>query len=154
MMKLKLTLAVAIMSCLSACASNINNTLIKKENKMKTHKTDKSIFNLEQFPEDNLLVRDAPFGYYAIVSNKISLEGMPIAFMYREQPMDLSFDSGWRVFSGTETQEYADNPDNFSFYSLARLVHYQPNTSGLFWQDIGTVLEMKQGQSHFSPVHD
>lgn len=49
--------------------------------------------------------------------------------MYREKPSDrLSFDSGWRVFSGTETQEYADNPNNFAVYSLTRLVNYQSNT--------------------------
>lgn len=43
-----------------------------------------NIFDLDAFPEDDLLVTDAPVGWYAIVSHKIVKEGLPIRFMYRE----------------------------------------------------------------------
>ena len=107
-------------------------------------------------PEDDLLVTDAPIDWYAIVSHKISKDGLPIRFMYREE-VDKeapSFYSGWIVFSGTEDDSYVNNPDNFSFFSLTRLVHYQPNTSGIFWEDVGSVFEIKDGEYSFTPVND
>lgn len=113
-----------------------------------------NIFNLDAFPEDDLLVKDAPVGWYAIVSHKIIKEGLPIRFMYREHQGNLPFDSGWWVFSGTEDDEYTNNPDNFSFHSLTRLTHYQADVGKLFWADIGSVFEKKEGEDCFSPVAD
>ena len=50
------------------------------------------IFSL---PEEELPVKDVPQGY-AIVSDQVAKEGMPIRFLYREEP-DAAFppDSGW-----------------------------------------------------------
>lgn len=103
-----------------------------------------NIFDLDAFPEDDLLVTDAPVGWYAIVSHKIVKEGLPVRFMYREHQGNLPFDSGWRVFSGTEDNEYTNNPENFSFHSLMRLTHYQADVGELFWADIGSVFEKKK----------
>lgn len=36
-------------------------------------------------------------------TDKITVEGLKVGYMYREEPDDES-DSGWRFFSGTETQ--------------------------------------------------
>ncbi|MFQ3070436.1 DUF2185 domain-containing protein [Neisseria polysaccharea] len=113
-----------------------------------------NIFDYDAFPEDDLLVKDTPVGWYAIVSHKIVEEGLPIKFMYREHQGDLPFDSGWRVFSGAEDDEYSNNPDNFSFHSLTRLTHYQADVGELFWADIGSVFEKKEGEDCFSPVTD
>lgn len=103
-----------------------------------------NIFDHDAFPEDDLLVKDTPVGWYAIVSHKIVEEGLPIRFMYREHQGDLPFDSGWRVFSGTEDDEYMNNSENFSFQSLTRLTHYQADVGELFWADIGSVFEKKK----------
>lgn len=107
-------------------------------------------------PEDDLLVTDALVGQYAIVSHKISKDGSPIRFMYCEEVDKgaLSFDSGWQVFSSTENDRYVNNPDNFSFFSLTRLVYYHPNTSGIFWENVGSVFEIKDGEYNFTPVND
>ena len=63
------------------------------------------IFSL---PEEELPVKNVPQGY-AIVSDQVAKEGMPIRFLYREEP-DAAFspDSGWRMFSGFEDDDYAD----------------------------------------------
>ena len=37
--------------------------------------------------------------------------------MYREMP-DNEKDSGWRFFSGNESDEYANNPDNLNIYDI------------------------------------
>ena len=51
-----------------------------------------NIFDYDAFPEDDLLVKDTPVGWYAIVSHKIVEEGLPIKFMYREHQGDLIAD--------------------------------------------------------------
>ncbi len=58
------------------------------------------IFSL---PEEELPVKDVPQGY-AIVSDQVAKEGMPIRFLYREEP-DAAFspDSGWRMFPALKT---------------------------------------------------
>lgn len=47
-----------------------------------------------------------------IASDKITVEGLPVGFMYREEPEE-GWDSGWRFLSGTETEEYIDDAENF-----------------------------------------
>ena len=57
-------------------------------------------------------------------TNKIGVEGKKVGYMYREEP-DTSFpDSGWRFFSGDETDEYANNPDNVKIYCLKTICKY------------------------------
>jgi len=46
--------------------------------------------------------------------------------MYRESPTD-SIDSGWRFFSGEETQDYADQPANFALYDVNTIANYDPS---------------------------
>src|SRR6266705_2951717 len=61
-------------------------------------------------------------------SDRITVDGMKVGYMYREEP-DKDLDSGWRFFSGDETQEYADNPDNFAIYEVNTICNYDPSIS-------------------------
>jgi hypothetical protein len=45
-------------------------------------------------------------------ADRVTVDGKPVGFIYRELPDD-DIDSGWRFFSGEDTQEYADDPANF-----------------------------------------
>jgi hypothetical protein len=56
-------------------------------------------------------------------TDKITVDGLPVGYMYREIPDD-KFDSGWRFFSGTETQLYADDPNNTSIYDTNTIANY------------------------------
>ena len=56
-------------------------------------------------------------------TDQITVDGFKVGYMYREEP-DEETDSGWRFFSGTETQEYADNPDNIMFYAVNTIANY------------------------------
>ncbi|MGN6983383.1 immunity protein Imm33 domain-containing protein, partial [Neisseria sp. P0009.S007] len=40
-----------------------------------------------------------------IVTNTVAKQGEPVGFLYREAPV-FENDSGWRFFSGDETDEY------------------------------------------------
>ena len=65
---------------------------------------------------------------YIIASHDVMILGKPVRYFYREEP-DSNDDSGWRFFSGEETQEYADEAGNFSMYNAKDIVHFQPNIS-------------------------
>lgn len=71
--------------------------------------------NLKLKPED---IQDLvkPMGY-CYASDKITVEGLPVGYMYRETPIDKE-DSGWRFFSGTEDDEFLDNENNIEVYEV------------------------------------
>lgn len=45
---------------------------------------------------------------YALASKWLVENNMKVRFMYREEPDDTS-DSGWRFFSGDESDEYVNS---------------------------------------------
>lgn len=53
-------------------------------------------------------------------------------------------DSGWRFFSGDETDEYTDDPDNFSIVSLADIAKTNPETAALLSQPEGSAWELAE----------
>jgi hypothetical protein len=59
-------------------------------------------------------------------SDRITVDGKRVGFMYREAPHD-AIDSGWHFFSGEETQEYADEPANFAIYDVNTIANYDPS---------------------------
>ncbi len=58
-----------------------------------------------------------------IATDKITVDGLKVGYMYREES-DRESDSGWRFFSGTETQDYVDNSENSVFYDLNTITNY------------------------------
>jgi hypothetical protein len=62
---------------------------------------------------------------YIIASHEVMRNGQPIGYLYRQAP-DNDRDSGWRVFSGTESQQYADNPLNFALYNASTVAELHP----------------------------
>ena len=63
-----------------------------------------------------------PMGY-GLVTDRILVDGLPIAYMYREEP-DNKQDSGWRFFSGDESEEYLDNEQNIELMNVNIIAHY------------------------------
>ena len=57
-----------------------------------------------------------PMGY-CYASDKITVEGYLVGYMYRETPIDKE-DSGWRFFSGTEDEEFLDDENNIEIYEV------------------------------------
>lgn len=62
---------------------------------------------------------------YIIASNQVAKERKPVGYLYREKP-DNENDSGWRVFSGEESQEYADDAKNFAMYNAETILGIDP----------------------------
>lgn len=71
-----------------------------------------------------------------IATKMITQNGKGVNFMYREEPYN-DVDSGWRFFSGFETDEYVNNPKNSEVYDVNTIVNYSP--------DIIPFLNIKEG---------
>jgi hypothetical protein len=71
--------------------------------------------------------------------------------MYRDEPSDDT-DSGWRFLSGTESQEYVDDPENWAIYDLNTIANYDMAIIEYLELPIGTELERIRGTSKFKEV--
>ena len=76
-------------------------------------------------------------------SDHITVDGLLVGYMYRETP-DFVEDSGWRFFSGSEDQEYVDNPDNLMIYEVNTIANYDPAIIPYLNMEIGTELERQR----------
>ncbi len=82
-------------------------------------------------------------------TNMIMEDGQHVAYMYREEP-DSDDDSGWRFFSGHESQEYVDDPSNTQVYPIALVAQSTPDIVPLLLSAAGSQFER---QNHkFVPV--
>jgi hypothetical protein len=55
-------------------------------------------------------------------SDRITVDGRPVGFAYRERP-DSFQDSGWRFFAGGEIQEYADEGTGIKCWGEVAVEH-------------------------------
>ena len=81
-----------------------------------------------------------------IASDKITVEGLKIGYMYREEP-DFSTDSGWRFFSGTEDEEYINNSENLLIYDVNTIVNYDSSIILYLNLEIGVELGRRADNS-------
>lgn len=69
----------------------------------------------------------APARGSCIATDMITVEGERVGYMYREEPdPENAADSGWRFFSGTEDDEYANDPSNLQVYDVNTIANYDP----------------------------
>lgn len=90
-----------------------------------------------------------PMGY-CFATDKITVEGMNVGYMYREKPDDPK-DSGWRFLSGTEDQEYVDDPNNTMIYNVNTIANYDRAIIPYLNLPHGTVLERIENRDEFQP---
>ncbi len=93
-------------------------------------------------------------GYGAcIATDKITVEGFPVRFMYREEP-DNDADSGWRFLSGLESQEYMDDADNHAIYDCNTIANYDPSIIPYLDAPAGSAFEKTPESECFIEVAD
>jgi hypothetical protein len=83
-----------------------------------------------------------------LATDHITVDGMPVRFMDREEPNNED-DCGWQFYSGLETQEYVENPDNFAFYEVNTIANYDPAIIPYLDRPVGTRLERIPGTDEF-----
>jgi hypothetical protein len=89
----------------------------------------------------------------ALVSKKIVDEGKPIRFLYR-QAADRKEDSGWRMFSGLETDAYNDDAKNIAIVPLSQFARMDKRVDKLLDEPVGSVFECKTADGEFERVTD
>lgn len=86
-----------------------------------------------------------------IATDKITVEGELVDYMVREEP-DNNIDSGWQFYSGTEDQEYIDNPENSAIYDVNTIANYDKAIIPYIHLPIGTQLERVRGTDTFQII--
>lgn len=82
-------------------------------------------------------IRTLAEGYGScLATDHITVDGLPVGFMYREAP-DGPSDSGWRFFSGKESQDYVDNARNIELYDVNTIANYDPSIIPFLKSSIG-----------------
>jgi hypothetical protein len=62
---------------------------------------------------------------YVVASKLVGEKRQKIMLMYREAPEEEG-DSGWRFFSGKESQAYVSNPENLGVYDASVIAEADP----------------------------
>ena len=90
----------------------------------------------------------APGRGACFATDHITVEGKPVGFMYREAPSDRH-DSGWRFFSGSESQEYVDDPKNLAIYDVNTIANYDAAIVPLLDAPVGSAFGRVAGSDRF-----
>ncbi len=59
-----------------------------------------------------------------IATDRITVDGCIVGFMYREEPNPNNPDSGWRFMAGDEDDDYMNNPENHAVYQVNTICNY------------------------------
>ncbi len=88
-------------------------------------------------------------GCYA--TDRITVDGLKVGYMYRELP-DKDELSGWTFMAGDESQDYADNPDNWAIYDVNTICNYDPAIIPHLDAAYDSAFERKSGTDLFAVV--
>lgn len=89
----------------------------------------------------------------AVVSIEVAHQGLSIGWLYRAEP-DRDDDSGWRVFSGAEPDDFADDASNFVVLTLEELVALDPGVVDVLDAPPSSCYERDEEDGPFFPVED
>jgi hypothetical protein len=73
--------------------------------------------------------------------------------MYR-QGADRKEDSGWRMFTGHETEEYNDDPKNVRIVEVGYMLDRDPSLSQPLKEGVGAVFERRTQDEPWNKVTD
>ena len=104
-------------------------------------------FKIDGAEIQRLLPFDAP----CFATDKITVDGLPVGWFYRD--FDVTSPS-WVFMSGTESQEYLDDPSNSAIYSVNTIANYDPEIIPFLDAARGTAFERKKPGAAFSPIID
>ena len=86
-----------------------------------------------------------------MVSKKVVDENIKPRFMYREKRTRPE-DSGWRIFTGFETDEYINNPENIGIYNPSTILKIDPSIENILLKGIGSVYEKKDNSEWYKVI--
>lgn len=93
------------------------------------------------------------FGYVN-ASRRLVDKRLPVRFMYHEKTDDEDQYSGWVFLSGTEGQEYIDNPDNIGIYDIKTILNIDKTITPYLDSRAGMAFEREEGTGTFKVSRD
>lgn len=93
-----------------------------------------------------------PMGY-CYASDKITIDGLPVGYMYREASEEEG-DSGWRFYSGTETDEYVEDEHHFMMFDVNYIANCDPAIIPYLKSKRGVELERVEGSNKFIEIKE
>ena len=90
---------------------------------------------------------------FALVSKSVFEGDSTVRFLYREKP-DNEKDSGWRLFSGNETEEYNNDANNIRLCNIGWLIDFDPSLLELFKHDFDVAFERESKTSKWKQIQD
>jgi hypothetical protein len=88
-----------------------------------------------------------------IATDRITVEGYVVRFMYREDPINAA-DSGWRFLSGFESDAYMEEPSNQGMYDVNFIANCDPSIVEHLGAPIGSAFEKTEGKTSFEALTD
>jgi hypothetical protein len=88
-----------------------------------------------------------------MVSKMVVNENIKPRFMYREKRTRPE-DSGWRIFTGFESDEYTDNPENIGIYNPSTILKIDASIEDILLKGIGSVYEKSEDGSYWQNITD
>lgn len=88
-----------------------------------------------------------------IATDMITVEGYPVRFMYREEPIN-NMDSGWHFVSGFEDDEYMKKSENHGIYDVNTIANYDPSIIPFLSAPEGSAFEKTPESEQFVAVTD
>ncbi len=98
-------------------------------------------------PEEmECLLTDWPGVEGCLATDRITVDGMPVGYCYREEPEEncKDWDSGWRFMAGDESDAYMDDPGCTSIYTLNAICNYDMEVLPILNSPYGTAFERNQ----------
>lgn len=97
--------------------------------------------------DDTLQELVKPMGY-CIASDRITIDGAKIGFMYREKREDED-DSGWRFIAGDEDEDFMENNLNFMMFDVNYIANLDSAIIPYLQQKTGSEFERVEGKDEF-----
>lgn len=110
------------------------------------------LFNFKKKETSDQFADFPPIGG-VMASKMVTEQKKKVLFMYREKPT-RDEDSGWRIFSGFEDQDYTDNPNNTGIYNPTTILKIDPSIANLLLNPVGSVFERENENSNWYEVDD
>jgi len=89
----------------------------------------------------------------SFVSEMAFHKGEMLRFAYREKP-DKEDDSGWRFFTGHESDDYTNNPQNIRICVIGWLLSFDPSIDLFVREEAGAVFERRTIKEGWKQVTD
>lgn len=88
-----------------------------------------------------------------MASKMIFDDNLQPRFLFREKRVSDE-DSGWRIFTGFEPEDYMDDAGNFAFYNPSTLLDIDPSLWDILVKGIGSVYEKSEDGKQWNKVTD